>query len=376
MTSGSKNTDVLRILFVGKRFYTNRDALTERFGRIYQFPYCWSEVGHEVDLWLIDYHGSKAEALQDGSLAVESTPVLGWRFFARWAKSCFPFRRSRRPDIIVASGDCYIGLVAYIAAVFSRARFVFDVYDRYDVFEGYRRLPGFDPLSFLIRRADIATFASAKVLDEFRLLAGRSYLAQNGVDQARFKPLPQRDSREMLGLPLDATLVGYFGSMEPERGITDLIDAIAALQEECADIRLVVGGKSDAAVDLEHPWIIYLGNVEFSHMPTALASCDVLTLPYRKGTFVDNASSCKIAEYIAVQRPIVATRSPNLTENFPKQAKQLAELLATPGDPAALRDCLRAQLLERRLVEMPNDMDWRSISKNTLTAIVGFDSSG
>ena len=43
---------MMRVLFIGKRFYTNRDAYTERFGMIYQLPFWWAKAGHEVDLWL------------------------------------------------------------------------------------------------------------------------------------------------------------------------------------------------------------------------------------------------------------------------------------------------------------------------------------
>jgi glycosyltransferase involved in cell wall biosynthesis len=151
--------------------------------------------------------------------------------------------------------------------------------------------------------------------------------------------------------------------MEPERGIADLIEATASLRKSGVDVGLVIGGKADPAINLDHPWVHYLGNLPFEQMPAALASCDLLALPYRQGSFVDNASSCKIAEYIAMERPIVATRSPNLTQNFPEQASQLDGLLATPGDVNELARCLQSQLTERRLVSMPGGMSWREISE-------------
>lgn len=366
----------MRILFTGKRHYTNRDAFTERFGRIYQLPYWWAEEGHSVDLWLIDYHGHEAASTRDGELRVESTPVLRGRFFARWVGACFSRWSQRRPDVIVASGDCYTGLVAYLAAVLCGAKFVFDVYDRYDVFEGYRRLPGFDPLSFLLRRAWLVTFASAKVLDDLKSLTRETLLVPNGVDLDRFRPLPMSESRKQFGLPETVSLVGYFGSMEPERGIEDLIAAVAGLVADGAAINLVIGGKADPDISFDYPWLHFLGNIPFEKMPAALASCDVLALPYRQGAFVDNASSCKIAEYIAVERPILATRSPNLTRNFPRQASQLSSLLATPGDVVELGSCLLSQLQQRRLVDMPSDMDWQSISKRTVGAIAAPDRTG
>jgi len=359
----------MRVLFIGKRFYTNRDACTERFGRIYQLPYWWAQAGHEVYLWLIDYHGRDVGRTMDGELEVETTPVLRWRFLVRWISVCFSRFGARRPDVIVASGDCYTGLVAYLAAFFSGAKFVFDVYDRYDVFEGYRRLPGFDPLSFLLRRSWIATFASTKVLEDLKPYTERVLLVPNGVDLDRFRPLPMAESRKQFELPENIPLVGYFGSMEPERGIEDLIAAVAILVDSGMRVNLVIGGKADPNINFDYPWLHYLGNIEFSMMPAVLASCDVLALPYRQGAFVDNASSCKIAEYIAVQRPVVATRSPNLTRNFPRQAEQLDGLLATPGDAKELAQCLRSQFSEVRLVDMPKGISWREISESMLSVM-------
>ena len=45
----------MRILFLGKRHYTNKDALAERFGRIYQLPRYWAAAGHDVRLRLLEY---------------------------------------------------------------------------------------------------------------------------------------------------------------------------------------------------------------------------------------------------------------------------------------------------------------------------------
>lgn len=38
----------MNLLFIGKRHYTNRDALAERYGRIYQFPCSGLSSGQRV----------------------------------------------------------------------------------------------------------------------------------------------------------------------------------------------------------------------------------------------------------------------------------------------------------------------------------------
>ena len=175
-----------------------------------------------------------------------------------------------------------------------------------------------------------------------------------------------RESRKQLDLPDDVPLIGYFGSMEADRGVGDLIDAVAGLVEKGIALNLVIGGKANAEINLEYPWVQYLGNLDYKQMPTALASCDLLALPYRQSEFMDQGASCKIAEYIAVQRPVVATRTQNFVANFPTQASELDGLLATPGDAEDLRRCILGQLSERRLVSLPKGVDWREISEQVL----------
>ena len=103
-------------------------------------------------------------------------------------------------------------------------------------------------------------------------------------------------------------------------------------------------------------------SLPYERVPQALASCDLLALPYRSTSYLDSASSCKIAEYIACRRPIVATRTPNLVANFPAQAEKLGSLLATPGDATDIARVIREQAASPVFVDMPEEMDWASIS--------------
>ncbi len=95
------------ILFLGKRFYTNKDALEERFGRIFHLPREWAKAGHSVFLWLIDYHSRKPERRLLDGMEIASTPFLS----AAMLKSALGVVMRVRPKVVVASGDCYIGLL-------------------------------------------------------------------------------------------------------------------------------------------------------------------------------------------------------------------------------------------------------------------------
>lgn len=362
MSTGPRNT----ILFIGKRYYTSRDAWLDRYGRIYQLPWYWSRSGWDVRLWLVDYRGRRPEQGTDGPLRIVSTPLRSPSFPWMAAKAIAAGRPAA--SVVVASGDCYVGLLGWCVARRMRARFVFDVYDKYDEFAGYRSLPGFDPFRFLLRRADVRLFASRAVMGELSG-PGANVLVPNGVDTGRFAPRDMHESRVRTGLPPDRLLVGYFGGMEPDRGVADLVSAVQLLRARGMDIELVLGGANTGRFPVEQEGVRYVGNVPFAGMPDMLASCDLLAVPYRRSTFMDAGASNKIAEAIASGRPLVATRTPNFMENFAVQAGMLGDRLARPSDAEDLARVIELQARDRRLVPMPAGMDWEGIAMRTLEAI-------
>jgi glycosyltransferase involved in cell wall biosynthesis len=357
-----------RILFLGKRFYTNKDALAERFGRVYRLPSQWAASGREVLLWLVDYHSGRTAREQSGTLRVISTPVPGLSVAGALVAAL-----KLRPQVLVASGDCYIGLAGWILARLLGARFVFDVYDKYDEFGGYRKPFGFDLFGFLRRRADLKLFCSRALRESYagEPGAGASVIVANGVDEAMFRPLPMQACREALDLPADDVLLGYFGSMEPDRGVGDLLRAMEILQAGSIPVRLLACGKADASLPLQSDAVIFRGMVPHTQMPSFLNAADVLVVPYRESPIMDMGASCKIAEYMMCQRPMVSTRTVNFTGNFPRQAEELGPGLCRPGDPEDMAASIRSQLVERRILSIPVDMGWTRIAAAALVAIDG-----
>src|SRR5690606_32445755 len=123
-----------------------------------------------------------------------------------------------QPDVIVASGDCFVGIAGLYLARVAAARFVFDVYDDYSSFGSYRAFAGWDALGHLLERADLVLYASQS-LAERHPAGSRWLLVPNGVDPEVFRPIPMATARKQVGLDdTETKWVGYFGSMEPDRG--------------------------------------------------------------------------------------------------------------------------------------------------------------
>jgi glycosyltransferase involved in cell wall biosynthesis len=351
------------ILFIGKRFYTNRDAYKEKFGRIYQLPYYWSK---EIDthLWLVDYHSKEKIKAQDEKLDILSTPIISFLFIYTFIKLFL-----KQPKIIVASGDCYIGLLGFILSKLTSSKFIFDVYDKYNTFSGYRNLLGINIYDFLLKKSDICLFASQKLRNDTKELCKKSIIVPNGIDLRNFHPRDKALSREMFNLDQNDLYIGYFGSMEIERGIDDLIEAVQIVQNDGVNLKILLAGKKRKNINLNYDFIHYLGNIEFKNVPNTMACCDLLALPYRNSEFLDNASSCKIAEYLAMRVPIVATFSHNLVQNFNIEKEEI-ELLAEKNNPNDYAKKLIKILKENILFKCEVDIHtWNNISSESLIFI-------
>lgn len=352
----------MSVLFIGKRWYTNRDGLNEKFGRIYQLPKHWAESGITTQLWLLDYHSSRTEKRMDGALRIVNTPIRRPAWVTTLIKQLSQTFSHHRPSVIVASGDCYVGIMGWLLARVLRAKFVFDVYDKYDEFSGYRKPFGWDLFGFLLRHSDRCWFASKILMDQVGNNQRGDRVVPNGIDVEQFKPHDMAVARQRYGLDAEKKLVGYFGSMEPERGIKDLIKAAELLGEQGTPVELVLAGRAPVDLDLNRPGVHYLGNLPHEDMPWMLAAVDVVAIPYRRSAFLDAASSVKFGEIMACMRPFVATRSPNLVMNFPVQAAQVEKYMVEPGDPVALAQAIVGQIRDKLVVEVPDNLDWRSIA--------------
>ena len=332
---------------------------------MYQLPLHWHESGHQVEIGLLDYRGLRTESTTIDGFAVNSLPMRDPRSLWRLRAGVKRFQ----PDAIVASGDCFVGLAGLRLARLVAARFVFDVYDDYTAFGSYRAFAGWDALGHLLGGADVVLYAS-QAMAQRHPAASPWLLVPNGVDPSVFAPSSMASARARVGLDIAATrLIGYFGSMEPDRGVDDLISAVGQLHAADPSIRLLLCGTPRQGMDAFPAWVDYHGVVAHADMPAYLNSCDVLVVPYRRSQVMDMGASCKIAEYMYCQRPLVATDTPNLSANFPIQADQLADALCAPGDPVDLARALEIQLTRPRLVALPIEHSWQVIAERTLEAL-------
>lgn len=181
----------------------------------------------------------------------------------------------------------------------------------------------------------------------------RDYYARQGIagakilvapDAADFEKFiihnPRSLIREELGLPKDAKIVMYTGHLYDWKGASVLLSAALNSKFKRQKVKFIfVGGtKSDIGIFRKTAGsannVLILGHKPHDQIPKYLAAADVLVLPNSAREDISRlyTSPMKLFEYMASERPIVASDLPSLREILNEQNS----VLVSPDDPAAL----------------------------------------
>lgn len=171
----------------------------------------------------------------------------------------------------------------------------------------------------------------------------------DGVDLSLFVDLPGREEcRGCLGLPQDRLIIGYIGrfrTLEMEKGIPELVQAMAYLPSLNGKepLLLCVGGPMDAVpayLNLARRYGVPVHNLRFvdrvsnREVPFWIRTFDVAVAPFPNSEhYAYFMSPLKLFEYMAAGVPIVATDLPSLREVLRHGENAW---LVEPGDPKAL----------------------------------------
>lgn len=201
-----------------------------------------------------------------------------------------------------------------------------------------------------------------------------THVAPDGVDIERFEVhRPKEELRAALELP-PGPLVSYTGSLQPWKGVDTLVEAAHELKEATV---CVVGGTDEQLEWLRSTTtpssnVLLIGHVPPHKVPLYLAASDVLVVPNTAEKAISEryTSPLKVFEYMAAERPIVASDLPSLREILDEEIAYFA----SPDDPdslaktieQALRDpaaTRRAEAAKERVTEYTWTARARNISE-------------
>ena len=181
-----------------------------------------------------------------------------------------------------------------------------------------------------------------------------SDLVENGVVASLFTPADMMQARNALGLSTEPLFVGYFGSINAGRGPL-LIDACRIARKKSPSLQLLLAGNVDG-VDLREPWVTYLGDRPQREIPALINACNVVAIPYADTPFNRMCGACKIAEYLACAKPVVATRVSDHALMFADAPSSLCD-----PTPESMAEALLRQLSGGVCAAFPRHLTWSAI---------------
>ncbi|MFZ0042497.1 MAG: glycosyltransferase family 4 protein [Solirubrobacteraceae bacterium] len=165
------------------------------------------------------------------------------------------------------------------------------------------------------------------------------YVVRGGPDLARFTPVsPDPKLKRGRG-----ALISFVGEIAPQDGVDQAIRALARLRERDDDWHATFAGDGPALEDARtlagelglEDHVEFAGWLGSADLRRLLSSSDVCVVPDPLTPLSDASTLIKIAEYMAMSKPVVAY---DLTESRVTAGE--AALYARPDDPGAFADAI------------------------------------
>ena len=225
---------------------------------------------------------------------------------------------------------------------------------------------------YICSHADMTIVVSTPLKDYLEsagVPAGKCHVMPNGVNQRTFSPKIKNQSIiKTLGIPNDATIIGFAGILRPWHGLELVIEAVAGLKSSGRNVYLLIVGdgpirqqieKTLMEVDLSKHFCI-TGRIRHDMVADYVNIFDIAVSP--KATFY--ASPMKIVEYMALGKAVVAPDSQNFRDMIDNEengilfsndtGKTLTEALELLCDSSSLR----RQLGNKARSKVENRLNW------------------
>jgi glycosyltransferase involved in cell wall biosynthesis len=264
------------------------------------------------------------------------------QFYLHWYPSLRRTLEEFRPDVIDLWEEPWSAVSAHACwlrqRVLPAAKIVSETEQNID-----KRLPfPFERFrAYTLGRADYAVARNTEAVDVLRSkgYAGPAEVVPNAVDAELFRPLDRAECRRELGLT--GFVAGYVGRLVEEKGLADLVDALAFCPD---DVTLLFVGGGPLQPELERrardlgksDRLRFLGPRPLTELPRVMNAIDVLTLPSRTTARWKEQFGRVLIEANACGTPVIGSDSGAIPDVVGG-----AGLVAREQDPRALADALR-----------------------------------
>jgi glycosyltransferase involved in cell wall biosynthesis len=227
-------------------------------------------------------------------------------------------------------------------------------------------------LGFFLADVVLATNESfrAVAIERGRKAPGDVFVVRNGPDTNLFRPTePDRDVRQGA-----KHVIGYVGVIESQDGVDVALEALSILRMRRDDWRAVFVGDGGALQDAKElsrqrgldDVVSFPGYVtDVDRLVGMIAACDVCISPEPRNPLNEHTTFTKIAEYLAVGRPVVAFDLPES-----RRTAGEAAVYAVRDDPVAFADAI-----DELLDDAPKRERMGALGRERATSVLGWRAS-
>ena len=192
--------------------------------------------------------------------------------------------------------------------------------------------------------------AMKKLIKSWGVEGSKVHVIPNAVDTERFSPLVvDKQLREQW--PVDGFVIGFIGSITPYEGLLDLVAAVKLLRNAGIKVSLVVAGAGPFEDDLKQAikglgYIYYAGRIPHTDVNKWYGSFDCCAYPRKNDVVCRYVPPMKVLEAMAMEKPVIVSDLPPLTEMV---IHQETGLVCQPDNPASLAECLKQLVNDKQL---------------------------
>jgi glycosyltransferase involved in cell wall biosynthesis len=346
----------LKILVLTKRQYTNKDLLDDQYGRLWEIPFHLASIGHEIKGVCLSYRKRDNYTSFFKPSADQNIEWISFNIFSgfmRYLLCINQLLRKFKPDVILASSDCFHVIWGVVLGKIYKVPCVVDLYDNYESY----KLSKITKVSYLYRyalkKADAISCVS-KPLKEFLInacqLKVKIEIIGNAINDDLFYSRSMDECRKHFQLSRNIKVIGTAGALEGSRGIANLYRAFESVVQKNHNLYLAVAGKGkrDDKV-FQHSNIIDLGVLPYHEVPLFFNMLDIAIICNVDNDFGNFCFPQKANEILACKTPLIAANVGVMADMLELERASLFN----PEDWLDLANKIQQQLIRPKVLDIP-----------------------
>lgn len=215
------------------------------------------------------------------------------------------------------------------------------------------------------------------LIREYNVSENKIEVLENGANVDLFRPMERNRVISKLRISEQFRYVCFVGNFATWQGLEYLIKSVPHVLKECPDARFLLVGDGDLKERLESmvkdigvsDKVIFTGMVPYQNVPYYINASDVCVVP--KLPLKSGYSPLKLCEYLACEKPVIASR----LNGFEILEEHQMGLLVPPEDEVALAQAIVRMLKDYSLREemgkngrqyVVKHRSWESVARKTL----------